>query len=346
MRSLCLFACLLAACVDPKLASTPAKGGDFANALYTKLSERFVECTGQPAASVAKTVPVADLQKRVDNSIAKKRLSYDRAQGKKCLDAITTAECGDVLNLFTQDKGLCDLPFVGLVAENGDCYESNECAAGTFCDPTSDCGGVCHKLTKLGGACGAGTTCELDTQCIGSLCRERANEGDTCAGDLGLGCKSGLFCRPKPDTPSVGVCTRPMTDGTCTKSSQCAFGYQCAAADPNATVGMCTATKHEGDACALGAGECVMSTSCVAGANGAPVCTVWGGAGATCGIIGGELVLCTDSWCGVDPTMPNAQTGTCLATHDDGADCLRDDQCTSGSCDPIQGVCAAACPLQ
>src|SRR5690606_37174736 len=96
--------------------------------------------------------------------------------------------------------------------------------------------------------------------------------------------------------PTTGTCTKGVKDGECTSSSVCALGYQCIAATEDATSGNCLPVKREGEACTEGLNECVFYTSCAQG-----TCTVWGGEGSACGVVGKEHdVRCFQSWCGAE----------------------------------------------
>jgi hypothetical protein len=285
---------------------------------------------------------VPDIKAQIENSIAKKRLVHDQDAGKKCLAALKDVACDDLLSLFSEGKGDCDLSFVGLVDVEGDCYQGNECKPGHFCELVGDCIGACRKYVKVGGACGAGTACEPDSQCIGGLCRERAAEGEVCGGDIRIGCKSGLLCLP--NSPTTGTCTKGLKEGECTTSAVCAIGYQCAAANDTATSGACTPVKREGESCTDGLNQCVFSTSCLQG-----VCTLWGGEGTACGVVGKEHdVRCFQSWCGAENEADaNAGIGACRALIEDGGQCGDDSQCVNGYCDFFAGgICVSACAPQ
>ncbi|MCC6807983.1 MAG: hypothetical protein IT381_11210 [Deltaproteobacteria bacterium] len=332
------------ACDDPKLAAVPAKGGEFASAMNKRFAERWSTCTGLPLTAVETLLRIDDEKKRTDNSIAKKRLAYDRAKGKGCLDALVDAPCEDLLNVFVEGKGACDAPFVGQVGLDDTCFEGNECAAGSFCEPTGECEGACRKFTKLGGPCGAGTVCEPDTQCIGGLCRERAGDGDACAGENRVGCKSGLFCLQTSAT--TGVCSKGIVDGTCSRSNVCLVGHHCAPKSKTATEGTCIASRAEGEACEPGLSQCASFTSCMKGEDGSFACRAWGGEGSPCGRIDEESVDCFNAWCGADQAQAAAHGGTCRAVLDNGAPCEDSTMCASGICDPFGQLCVSACPLQ
>src|SRR3954465_14783395 len=99
---------ICAACDNPKLAGVPVDGGAFSRALYTKFAARVVECTGQPSIAVDRGLDIDNIEKRVANSVTKKRLQYNREIGKQCLDGLAATDCDGLLDLFIEGSGPCD----------------------------------------------------------------------------------------------------------------------------------------------------------------------------------------------------------------------------------------------
>lgn len=152
---------------------------------------------------------------------------FDAAAGKKCLDLLASASCGQIFGAkygtldgcpnflpgTTPLGGACDDDFV---CESNWCVSQScrprpcapGCPAGQVCDGESTCiaatplGGACSALR---GACTTGTVC-LDQQCAppradGAMCKN----ADDCAGTCDL--------LPTTDPSATGMCRPGLCQG-------------------------------------------------------------------------------------------------------------------------------------
>ncbi len=206
------------------------------------------------------------------------RLGYDARAAAACLYALrTSAPCTSNLNAYAPE---CDRIFTGLVAANGACTRSNECAPTHYCDSTpSVCPGRCLPRKTAGADAGANEECQSGYYVYDGKCR--------------LYALTGLSCAPiAPSTqlqeclPNVAFCngsaclTLQADGGTCTGDTQCAFPLRCGG-------NRCVAPGGAGDTCGYGifpmtpAVPCRFDLACSEGLFGG-VCRALGVDGQRC----------------------------------------------------------------
>lgn len=176
-------------------------------------------------------------------SVEAGRLAYDADLAGKCLQALRTADCANINAVFEDMPDECEHVFTGLVAQDGDCYRGDECAAGLYCDESiSECPGQCQPYKAIGQPCEGGD-CNpdlADCDWQQSVCVELAGVGEVC--DY-IDCERDLVCDYDSDP---AVCLDPAPAGSsCTSSRGCEPGLQCVS-------GKCTAPAGPGQACELG----------------------------------------------------------------------------------------------
>jgi hypothetical protein len=174
------------------------------------------------------------------------RMAYDADLAGKCLRLIRTAECADVEGIFENMSEECENVFSGLVAQDGDCYQEEECAGGLYCDETvSECPGQCQPYQGLGDTCDDSSECDPDAADCNwqeGVCVELVGTGENC--DY-VDCAAGLVCdhNSKP-----AVCLAPAPEGSdCTSSRGCLGGLQC-------VDGKCAGPAGAGQECNIGEG--------------------------------------------------------------------------------------------
>jgi hypothetical protein len=185
-----------------------------------------------------------------------------------------------------------------------------------------------------------GTPCGDDAQCTGKLCRQ-ANDSNVCGACSSIGA-GGAACERDEDCDNELGCA----DKKCVAFGKA--GSPCSATQPcirtlSCNKGTCAQPLAAGAACDGPADQSTNPCEALKGFFCHPqtkVCTAAGmaAAGAACGFIDKNIVLCTGG--GHCKTTPPAVSGTCLAPAADGAacdatngpKCVAPAQCLGGIC--------------
>ncbi|NMB74060.1 MAG: hypothetical protein GYA21_02890 [Myxococcales bacterium] len=316
---------------------------------------------------------------RMVDSVNAGRIRYDGTQARTCLDQIKALSCLDISEVFDNELEACQSVFTGLVTADADCYFSDECAAGLYCDEsTSQCPGKCRAYAGSGASCVDSECDPAQAECNGSVCVPLAGPGQPCDN---VSCAEGLNC---DSSTSPARCVAPGEEGSaCASEDQCRNGLRCinqkcagpASAKETCVIeefgefflacetglycdadivhqqdqGACQPKKGQGEPCVLFY-ECQPEFLCIGttvqtgqvtpGRCQPPVTE-----GGSCyGLLGeGRIPECRyDLWC-------NPQTGKCEALPGEGGTCTEDKQpdCKNADlyCDisggSHQGVCRA-----
>jgi hypothetical protein len=314
LRPLALCAALLAGCtslVDPKKIEPvlPASAADFCSQLRDALVARTADCFGALPEWTRQgaDLPVCtDLSKAVTGGL----VGYDKVAAADCLTALEQASCDAVVMLgHGVQPDFCARALTGTVALRGTCAIGAECVDGAFCAVNANTcpSGSCVALAPADAAC-ASAACGPGLKCqdVGAVAPDLrckpvsiAKQGDPC-GPLAP-CTAGTSC----DTAAnPNRCAPQRASGTCTLSDQCLPGYRCAGTAAAART--CQRAKALGAVCTPGAQECALGSSCDASGH----CVLYPTGGGSCGLVAGELLLCS----GADCAVPAGTTaGTCVA---------------------------------
>jgi hypothetical protein len=130
-------------------------------------------------------------------------------------DALGLGPCGDILE--------------GLVATDGDCSFSAECADG-YCSAMDN---VCHAFVATGDACFRDYQCVSGESCIGGACAALSGDGGDCDGGGGgiADCQAGFYC-------SGGSCTAYLDAGQECRFAEC-VGLCDTSPNPDACIDFC-----------------------------------------------------------------------------------------------------------
>jgi hypothetical protein len=258
-------------------------------------------------------IPCAEISRHFPSLLA-----YDAVQGQACVAGYQALTCDDVSPAAgNPTPAACDAAVVGLVATNGTCYDSLDCAAG-YCtvDVTLSCPGTCQPFVPAGGSCPGGVECAKNLECNAGTCQAVSALNGPCP------CSPLLWC----DTSGggAGVCRALKKGGSCATSAECAAGYTCVDVDPSAVTDLqCTAKVGAGGSCALGSDLCGLGYSCTAG-----TCVAWPTLGQTCSLVPG----CAGSRC-------DLTSHTCVALKGLGESCISLLECASGNCNSATHLC-------
>ncbi len=262
------------------------------------------------------------------------RAAFDEAAFDACLATIALATCSPA-DPIAEPCGFV----VPLVALDGACRDSFECADGLRCEIGAACPGRCRPMSQPGAECAFDADCAAGA-CLRGGCLAWAAEDQACSTTDGPACAPGLACRS-------GRCRGMAANGAAcdeTAGPVCASDRYCD--------GTCQFKLRAGSAC-QSARQCTSGTVCRAAIAGAGMhCEPRGDAGesclAGCGIgllCGGETceplpprgAACTEG-CGRDDFCNDV--GRCEAKRDAGAVCVQAREC-AGWCE--LGTCVAAC---
>jgi hypothetical protein len=212
------------------------------------------------------------------------RLRFDGTKAQACFDEAEAALEAACSGQMPQELGdACELMYVGLIAEGGNCLESTECEGDQACirpdnqcygtcapdeDPcrncTSDqyCEGrqACAPRGSLGATCGDSDQCVQGVACVDGACAEPTanflNAGEACGlalQDGGRICQPGSTCVDFviEQGSATGVCGTPRgADSACFLSLECAPGLACGGGDPSTGMaGTCGPLGAMGDSC-------------------------------------------------------------------------------------------------
>ncbi len=267
-------------------------------------------------------------------AVAAGRVRYDAARAGQCLA------------LILQSSG-CELPecegvVVGLVAEGGDCFGREECAAGLFCADDAACPGACRPVGATGDPCAQDDACAPGAFCSfavePSVCRPRAGQGESCGDPEYADCADGLRCEDAADgrelcqpEPALDAATPGGAGQPCQRTlPPCASGLACVI-EGDAPV--CRPRVPVGGACREGLLEpCVAGSYCRATGADEAICTARSTPGQACEPDEeGDRACVSTAWCGPE--------GECLARGANGGACAQDEGCYSDNC--VDARCAA-----
>lgn len=355
---------LLAACGSPPVASK-----DFAHEYAQASCAQSARCNLLDAALTAacEASVGAVLGDDVQRGIAAGRLRYDGDLARSCIDGIRGAPClRDGLPDSVQAD--CLAATGGTVAAGATCTGLFECAAG-LCVPESAgaCPSACPAVLGRGAACALhqGPECDVrqSLSCIQGQCRPFGRDADSC--DTDLDCDSEHVC-------ASGRCAPLLPEGgECEGDAACQVGLACIAE-------RCVRRSGEGASCATTVDEVDAAfrfAQCAEGllCRGAGLTLAGDPVSGTCrrpSDLGGSCVdepagfqqfldgcltglLCAGGKCGAPPvsgpcaphdvcdtTVAFCDAGQCVPLEEDGAACVRPEQCRNGGC--AAGLCGPA----
>jgi hypothetical protein len=204
------------------------------------------------------------------NATASGVRTYDAANAKACIDAVTHAY-GNGANLipFANLEGpgsitdLCNRVFTGNLAIDTTCETDYDCAGATICAPVT-AGATAHVCANavavpMGGFCdNPGSMCETDLYC--AVQTSGAAQCEMAAG-IGASCANGVACVSEDQCGASQTCiARQQSGGGCSSDDQC-----------DSTAPYCDPASN---VCAAGLSFAQGATDCVAlthpGEAGAP----------------------------------------------------------------------------
>lgn len=296
-----------------------------------------------------------------DEAVMAKRLAYDAAKAKACVDAVTSSGCsGDEKNAADEK---CVGVLTGLVPNGGACKDNSECMAG-YCDLGNNgpgCMGTCKPFVAAGMKCDpSGVACVDHYYCDDATmtCLALHKSGDKCAPGT---CESGLHClnyqaaMPAADggAPDSGV---PEKLGTCglaalgqpcsnflDGSTNCMAGLYCDDASDNP---ICATPVAAGKACES-PGACANGLSCTGltydsqtfAVTKQGTCSPWADVSKPC-----DPTANGGNGCPYD-TNCDMTSKTCTAAGVAGYDCSNDGYCRDGLYCDGTGKCSPAVPF-
>lgn len=264
--------------------------------------------------------PDADLAAALDDGSVR----YDGKAARACFDTIRESECA--ANYFGRgpDDPNCEMIFEGTIADGDPCWIDEQCVSGRCNDPGSCdaacCMGWCSDtstevLPALGEACKAGEECSGGAYCDYEgtwTCLARQASGAAC--ELDRECEVGLACL-------AGACHPGVAEGEPCIDNRCGdVPYYC-----NIESGICSAFGQAGAGCSTLSSTCALGFTCAV-----DTCAPVGGLGTACSGGPFDLGCALGFWC--DDELGSDGAGTCQAVKENGAACLRDEECVSRHC--------------
>lgn len=218
------------------------------------------------------------------------RLAYDADMAGRCLESFRSAPCAQ-LSVFDNMPAECEQVFTGLVQQDGECYQDEECASGLYCnDDSQNCPGQCSSYLDVGDSCDSGGFCDPEAAaCDGNQqkCVPLAGEGESCAD---IDCQQGLVCI---DPGGSATCKSPAAAGeSCQDNRDCQADLIC-------SQDKCTVPAAAGQACNVGS-EASLLLACQAGL-----------------------------YCDAD-ILHHENSGTCRPRKGSGEECIMFYECNSG----------------
>jgi hypothetical protein len=387
MRSMTLLlsACLVLACgkiptssgddaVDgdqPDAMVDPCQGALDTDALFTCFIARqcglAVACGAETSTSVcidrvSNSIGFKNSKQRLIDAINLGRQQLDQVRAAACFAAVDAAiaQVPSRPSLCVElELPECDRVVIGLIADQGRCFDRDDCAT-----PNSEC-----SIAACMGQCCPGTCLPavgLDAKCSEVRCAEglvcdrsqqvpvcvRGDEGDPCTTDSG--CDDERFCA------STSRCAADKAAGvTCTSDHQCARPLTCVGEGQNP--GTCRAVDTVGASCDT---QCRGSLYCdkPPGAALGTCAKIPATIGASCsqsGYCDGDLV-CKGGLCAArvalggtcanyecqrpghcSSEIGGASSGVCEAPLSQGRSCDSPDHCASGVC--VDGFSGRTC---
>lgn len=181
------------------------------------------------------------------------------ALGGTCTDEETDDGCSGALATCLDAR--CVIANVGSRTQGQSCDELDQCAPGLFCQGQRTSArrlGTCAPKLPLDAGCAATTPSECRDEyiCVGAVCRERRDFGESCLQNAQ--CRSYAACLLGAD--GGRSCVPYAAEGqACPTTGACLNGF--CAPSPDAGFGICTSYRQTGGAC-TGGTQCV-SASCV-----------------------------------------------------------------------------------
>ncbi len=284
---------------------------EFGEARRTAECERLTRCGLFSTQSACERYLVPALDRDVRSAVEAKKMSFDGAAAKQCLDAIAAMTCDATSEEARVVPLACRRALGGLLADNETCAFDAECISGSCdapnCGRAECCTGSCQP-TIVDAA--PGETCARDEDCADGFC--------------GLD----LHCTPR--APEREMCTR---------DEECAYDLACIGAT-EFEPGRCRDLPLLGEACPyrrcaeIGA-SCINGTCVPVGLAGDP-CT----GPADCSFYS---ECAPDGFCAERPRLGETCTfecelgawcddGRCVGPIEDGAPCVQDAQCSDRFC--------------
>lgn len=251
------------------------------------------------------------------------RVRVDGQRLGPCLQAIRST-CTRVATLVS--GGICSRLFAGVVAGDGGCSDSLECANDGWCEfppaPNDGCG-RCRPGKPLG------SPCTLDLECA----RAGSTSGVVCSA------AAGFRCTPldiRPEAASGGACG-VASSAAAVQVGPCGPALWCDITDDSRT-GTCTAAVAAGAACEQGRSVCQDGHICPASVATCQPQTIADRPGAPCSD-DGETAIC-NHYEGL-----TCQEGTCRPLSGRDQPCAEDGECAFGLfCDQVALRCQAPRP--
>jgi hypothetical protein len=163
----------------------------------------------------------------VRDSLKAGRVTFDPAKLNACLTAVLAPDgvCSQVVTDYPW-KEACDIknvPWVGTVATDGQCFFSFDCAGSpdSFCGPDQKC----HMKPGAGFPCSTGGVCASAYYCgSNNTCTQKLAVGAACL--TGQVCEKDLFCDSKGTTVTTDdVCAAKQPGGAaCFGDQGCSSG--------------------------------------------------------------------------------------------------------------------------
>jgi hypothetical protein len=330
----------VAGCPSGKLSSdgaappdvAPLTAADFCQLWMTLGNDEIQRCYHLPPDAGVMIPP--ELCQQFVGSVSSGRVRFDAALVTPCLSAVNDyyKTCGSIMSPMSLDA--CNHIAVGQVPPGGACQANGglapECAGEAVCKAVGldACGGVCVRRIGLGEPCDwqAGDACVTGADCYPaaqSKCVAKIPAGQPCGNSSPGYCETGSVCDLDVDGGATGTCRPPKSNGSpCTAWYQCPFPTSACAGPSGNRV--CTAAKHNGDACTPGWGECDALTTCAADGR----CKV-------------ERVAIGESCASVDGTFYRTCVADAYCNQDAKATCQAK-KVPGQACVGIAGECAGA----
>jgi hypothetical protein len=203
---------------------------------------------------------------KLDTAIEAKRVKFESETMNKCLEALVAPSdtCAIVGTMLPWTEECMDSAWVGLVADGGQCFATNECASKNSICATNQ---TCTPRPVAGEPCGQ-FGCAPGNFCQTGICRAQLGTGQACTSSLQ--CIQPLFC----DFAATGtpVCTDRLDGGAaCSSNQNCKSGQCIPGTCAGSTISCFTAAScnqrcaDDGGFCGTdfdcGSGRCSISTT-------------------------------------------------------------------------------------
>jgi len=220
---------------------------------------------------------------QLNDSIAKKRVTFDPERMNTCLDSIVAPDdsCGSIVTALPWREACMDSAFVGTVALGGECFFAHDCAGApdNFCAPNQKCTAKPTAGFPCGSGCASGFFCQV------GVCQPRLAAGAMCTSTTQ--CAQDLFCDlsaaplpvcaarmpgGSPCTSSFGCASGSCIPGQCMGSTQgCFRDTECSSRCANNGAFCTTAAQCSAGNCSVSGTTCTSNLQCTAGGTDACV---------------------------------------------------------------------------